>query len=384
MRNILLPLLLSIAAIAVAQTANYPFPQNVTYPHGIMPENISNDTLMAAYEHWKTKYVTASGAPKGRRVIWDDGHSTVSEGMGYGMLIAVYMDDQKLFDDFWAYYNSFPNLHGLMNWKVDGRGNVTGENAATDAEEDVAFALIMAHHQWGSVKEKGKVRYDKAAKSMLYRMMDYEVEAGTYVLKPGDMWGGSKTTNPSYFAPAYFRVYAQFSNNKSWLRVAEKSYEILEKSMNKETGLVPDWCNAEGGQAAGVGWARENGNCYLYDAARTPWRIGLDYLLYGTKEAYDYCTTVSDFIDKMSVFRIRDGYKLDGTRIGDNHNSTFIGPFGVGIMATDSTYQNLCNLAYIRNEQVFSNSYFNDCLRILTLLIQTGNMWVPEEYLVQE
>ena len=268
-----------------------------------------------------------------------------------------------------------------MNWKIDGRGNVSGQNAATDAEEDVAFALIMAHHQWGSEKGKGNVRYDREAKNMLYKMMDYEVEGGSYVLKPGDMWGGTETTNPSYFAPAYFRVYAKFSNNKSWLRVAEKSYEILENCMNKETGLVPDWCNAQGGPASGVGWARDNGNSYLYDAARTPWRIGLDYLLYGTEDAYEYCTTVSDFIDRISVFRIRDGYNLDGTRVGDNHNSTFIGTFGVGIMATDSTYQNLCNLAYMRNEQVFNNTYFNDCLRILTLLIQTGNMWVPEEYL---
>ena len=30
-------------------------------------------------------------------------NSTVSEGIGYGMLLAVYMNDQTLFDGLWKY-----------------------------------------------------------------------------------------------------------------------------------------------------------------------------------------------------------------------------------------------------------------------------------------
>ena len=38
---------------------------------------------------------------------------------------------------------------GLMHWHIDGNGGTVGQGAATDADEDMAFALIMADKQWG-------------------------------------------------------------------------------------------------------------------------------------------------------------------------------------------------------------------------------------------
>ncbi len=379
-RLVIFSLILLCLPVFSQDSVFFKFPQKADYPYGIQPQNPNHDTLLSAYKKWKEKYVTAEGCRKGRRVLWHDNKSTVSEGIGYGMLMAVYFNDKELLDDLYTYYKSFPNMHGLMHWKIDEKGGIAGQNAATDAEEDVAFALIMAYEQWGEIKEKGQIRYHKEAKSMLYKIMDYEVEGSSDVLKPGDMWGGSKTTNPSYFAPAYYRVFYKFSNDKRWLKVADKSYEVLFNCWNDSTGLVPDWCNAEGGPASGVGWAREQGKAYLYDAARTPWRIALDYLWYGTEDAKKYCTKVSDFVKELTVFRIRDGYYLDGSRIGSNHNSTFIGPFGVGTMATDESYQRLTEQAYYENIKVFTNDYFNDCLRILTLLVQNGNFDIPAKY----
>lgn len=370
----------SFSLVIAQDSAFFKFPQAVKYEYGVQPTSPNHDSIKVAFERWKTKYVTTDGCRKGRRVLWDDGKSTVSEGIGYGMVLAVYLNDRQLLDDLYYYYKSFPNMHGLMNWKINEKGGVEGENAASDAEEDVAFALIMAHEQWGSEKGKGVINYYKEAKSMLYKIMDYEIESSTYVIKPGDMWGGSKTTNPSYFAPAYYRIFYKFSNDKRWLKVAETSYEILFKCWNDSTGLVPDWCNAEGGNAINVGWAREQGTAYLYDAARTPWRIGLDYIWYGDTNALAYCLKVSDFVKDGSVFRIRDGYRLDGSRIGTNHNSTFIGTFGVGTMATTEQYQRLTEQAYYENLKVWNNTYFNDCLRLLTLLVQSGDFDIPTKY----
>lgn len=348
--------------------------------YGVSPESIEIDSVRNAFLHWKKKYVTSNGCPKNsRRVLWDDMKSTVSEGIGYGMLIAVYFNDKSLHDDLYRYYKSFSNMHGLMNWKITEKGAVEGQNAATDAEEDVAFALIMAHEQWGSIKGKGNVNYRKEARSMLYKILDYEVESSTYVLKPGDMWGGTATTNPSYFAPAYYRVFQQFSGDKRWTKVLDKSYEILAKCTDTSTGLVPDWCNAEGGPAAGVGWARENGIAYLYDAARTPWRIGLDYLWFGESRSQQYCQKVTKFVQKIKIQRVRDGYYVNGKRIGTNHNSTFIGPFSVAAMA-GTTDTNFVNAACYENQVIFNNTYFNDCLRVLTLLAQSGNFYLPESY----
>ena len=56
--------------------------------------------------------------------------STVSEGMGYGLLLAVYHDDQTVFDQLWRYTAQYLNANGLMDWEVDPDGTVIGSGAA--------------------------------------------------------------------------------------------------------------------------------------------------------------------------------------------------------------------------------------------------------------
>ena len=112
--------------------------------------------MQAAYQNWKNTLVTTSGAKGYRRVARSATETlpndTVSEGIGYGMILAVYMNDQSLFDDLWHYEQQFLDANGLMNWDIDPTGNVvqpTGTGAATDADEDMAWALLMADRQWG-------------------------------------------------------------------------------------------------------------------------------------------------------------------------------------------------------------------------------------------
>ena len=132
--------------------------------------------------------------------------STVSEGIAYGMLIAVYMgtkDDQMLFDDLWKYSQAHLNGNGLMNWAIasDGTG-VTGTGGATDADEDIAFALLMADKQWGSA---GSLNYLNLAKAQINNIWLHEI-VDSKLAGPGDSWGPTdlwKNINISYFAPAY-------------------------------------------------------------------------------------------------------------------------------------------------------------------------------------
>ena len=79
-----------------------------------------------------------------------DNNDTVSEGMAYGMLFAVYMNDKATFDGLWTQAQARRNGKGLLRWHYDGNGSPIGsgaDNAATDADEDAAFALIMAGKQ---------------------------------------------------------------------------------------------------------------------------------------------------------------------------------------------------------------------------------------------
>ena len=111
--------------------------------------------MVAAYDKWKTDTVTADGAGGHLRVKRpkDPGlepNSTVSEGIAYGMLIAVYMNDQPLFDELWKYEQQWLDKNGLMDWYINAAGTERlGTGAASDADEDMAWALLMADRQWG-------------------------------------------------------------------------------------------------------------------------------------------------------------------------------------------------------------------------------------------
>lgn len=59
---------------------------------------------------------------------------------------------------------------------------------------------------------------------MINNMMKYEVEPTTFILKPGDVWGGSDTTNPSYFMPAWYRIFYKFTGDANWLKVVDSCY----------------------------------------------------------------------------------------------------------------------------------------------------------------
>jgi len=333
------------------------------------------DVSASQDKFWRNNYLTQDGCPQPG--MWrvkrpSDGNDTVSEGIGYGMLITVLMTDandstKQYFDGLFRYYKYYLGSNGLMHWRIDANGNIIGYNAATDADEDVALALLFAHKQWGS---NGAINYLQEAQNIINALYNKCVESGTYVLKPGDVWGGSSVTNPSYFAAGFYRIFANATGNNGWLSVANKCYDITNYFYNSyNTGLVPDWCQANGQQASGYSYD------YKYDACRFPWRYGLDYLWYGTTAAYNHLKKLSNWIYSQTggtPSNIKDGYQLNGNVIGEWNNAAFVGPFTVGAMV-DSSLQTWLNSLYSRLASFSSENYYNDSLRILTLLVVTGN-----------
>ncbi|MEM9340649.1 MAG: glycosyl hydrolase family 8, partial [Bacteroidota bacterium] len=355
------------------QAQKYPFPQNQAYDFGLSPDNSDHQDALDAYEVWKTNFLSSCGNGT-YRVAWDDPSQTVSEGIAYGMLLTAYAGDRTEFDGLWAYYQAFPNANGLMNWKINGCSGVIGFNAATDAELDAAMALIVADAQWGS--------YRTDAEDLIGKIKQFEIESGTGVLKPGDMFGGSNITNPSYFSPAYYRAYGAFTNDQAfWDQVADKAYEIIDKNLTVNGaagGLVSDWTHANGSHSSDASGYYKGGSRYHYDAARTPWRIALDYIWFGVASAADYSKKSSDFarVDLGGIQNVKDGYLQNGTAYGMWHNSTFTAPFVTAAMGGGN--QPFLNAGYTDLVAINDdNSYFNHTIKTLALFMLTGNFWNP-------
>ncbi len=352
---------------------------NRDYDYGIQPNNIQANDLLDVYVAWRNTFVASCN--DGRfRVKFDTPSQTVSEGIGYGMLLAAYANDKELLDGLWLYYKDFSNANGVMNWKIEDCSNVIGQNGATDAELDAAIALIVAEKRWGN---SGAIHYQNDAKALIAAIKDHEVESGTYVLKPGDAWGGSANTNPSYFTTGYFRVFGEYTNDQVfWNAVASKCYDIIDANLSKNNAvynLVSDWSEADGDYSTQVSWAYDEGKSYYYDAARTPWRIAIDYLWYGNSRALSYTELCNDFVTAQGGFdQIYPGYNQAGVAIRtDYKDPTFTGAYSTAGMA--STDLNFVNDGYEELKNQPTTAYFGATLRAIYMFVLSGNAYNPLE-----
>jgi endo-1,4-beta-D-glucanase Y len=353
--------------------AKFPYPQGHASPHCTFP-TYSTDVVATAYSNWKSKFVQG-----GRVIRPENSNDTVSEGIAYGMLIGVFMNDQPLFDALWTYAQSKRDNNGLMNWHLDANGNVADSGGgATDADEDMAYALLMAGTQWGGT-------YNASAVTLINTIWDKEVENGSNVLKPGDNFGGSDQTNPSYFAPSYYRAFAKATPAHDWAAVVEKSYTILAAASGAN-GLVPNWVNASGAGVNGPG-NDSNGLYYGYDACRTPFRIALDYCENGEPRAKAYLDKLVTFMNTTGGARLlalKDGYTSAGANppgtLGDyGAGMAFYAPVGVAAMigGHDAVASGVYTSLSINTSKSTSASftYFHGSWGVLSLLAMSGNFW---------
>jgi endo-1,4-beta-D-glucanase Y len=331
------------------------------------------------FTSWTQGYYSECSDGKRARIKWldpkassqgcsADGSCTVSEGIGYGMLIMVYTDNatnknQPKFDKLWAYYQHFADGNGVMKWLVDGCNSAKADGGATDSEMDVALALVMAWKQWKSET------YLIAAKDLLTKIWNSEVDGGK-LLKPGDLWGSPY--NPSYFAIGALRVFASVDPAHDWNTVANNSLALIKKNQNATTGLNSDWCDGSGTPQDKNG---SGNNKFGYDAARTPWRVLLDYLWFGTSDSKQALTKINQWImPKAKAPRlIRAEYNLDGsTTVTTWTNSLYMGALALPGMV-DDTADTWNQNALTQVSATAEENYYQDSWKILYLLTAIGN-----------
>jgi len=318
--------------------------------------------IEAAYTEWKTAYYRECGSEA--YVFKTDTNNVVSEGIAYGMLITANADKPDEFGKLWTYYKNRRNGNGVMNWSYASgcSGGKTGDNGASDAELDAAMALLIAASKgWGG-------SYSSDATALISAIRTHETTNcnGRTVLKPGDAWGGCDDTNPSYFAPGYYRVFGQVTGDTSfWNQFASDSYWLLSQYQSRMNGKVPDWGRADG-TVGGVTKNSAENREYGYDACRIPWRIALDYGWFLNADAKTFLTTMDTQVIKAAF-----GSTPYNAAAGKN-NSAFIGAFatvGTSIDQTtvDAYFTNWYDAAYLDDDP-----YFQGTLKVIYLITMGG------------
>lgn len=249
----------------------------------------------------------------------------VSEGIGYGMILALYCNDQQYFNMIWdageTYLYDSESKH--YNWRIHPDKRVE-PGAATDAEQDIALCLIFADqlvkkNVWTEHTSPKGATYAKRANDLINNIWNSMVEDGKY-LKPGNSWGGKDLLNPGYFAPAFYRIFDEFEEqDHNWKTLIDECYNIITKSEGYPRGLIPDFTNHEGiPVAAGYNTYAESKHLYK-DAIRIYWRLGTDYLWYEEPRAKIFLKNAIDFIKSPENANF---FQMDGNVVPESDSFT--------------------------------------------------------------
>lgn len=250
----------------------------------------SNNTMISAlYNDHKKRYWEAE---TGRTIDRDRDDITTSEGQSYTLLRAAWMSDQATFDKTWEWTQKHLQREDkLFAWKwgqkADGTygviANEGGGNTSSNADTDIAFALLMAAGRWQQQEylDEAKAIIPEIWEAEVVEIDDKPYLASNDVEKQADQ---PILVNPSYFAPYAYREFAKVDRSHDWDKLVADSYatidQTLDQSLDTESSakLPPDWMRVHQESGALLPPSTEGlSTQYGFDAMRTPWRLALDY-----------------------------------------------------------------------------------------------------------
>jgi hypothetical protein len=355
----------------------------------------ANEQLRQKYELWRASRVSYEG-PRARVkadpdfTYFDDGgserqlpHGTISEGHAYGMLLAAYMGDRRTFDALEAYRYAHRNAKGAMPWVIRADGVVADSGAASDADQDMAFALLVAHRRWSGYQAP----LTELLATIRTHMVVPEGSAHAYLLTAGDMplqWW--EVTFPGSMAPAWYRAFATWTDDSFWTEVAEKSYQYLTSIDlnpgygNAATGLLPDRSRPDGTLDPDPESHR-----FSWNAVRAPWRLATD-------AAWNCEPRASSRAERMNAFFAGGGpgrgptgigtvYRTSGAFLDDSlyggpdRSPWFYGPLtSAAMLSTNGGYRQGMWMETVRMTDF---SRYGHELGLLGLLLAGGGMHDP-------
>ncbi len=147
-----------------------------------------------------------ANGPLGYMTDWANNDAR-TEGMSYGMMIAVQMNKKREFDALWNWSNTYmlitdpknPNV-GYFAWSMATDGSPRSTGPAPDGEEYYAMALLFAARRWGN--GQGIYNYQAEAERILRGMRHHPVLTGTgpFRIHPDDppfVFDPTKFTSPN-------------------------------------------------------------------------------------------------------------------------------------------------------------------------------------------
>lgn len=253
-------------------------------------------------------------------------HDARTEGLSYGMMIAVQLNKQAVFDRIWRWSKKYLQhqdgpMEGYFAWSINPQtGKKNSEGPASDGELYYVTSLLFASNRWGN---SGKVDYYKEARKILdamwkkdgtgdvYNLINTEHKQITFV-PVGDNYNW---TDPSYHLPAFLEVwalYARDGHEQFYRDCADTSRTFLHRACYPLTGLNYDYTEFSGAPRT-TRWAPP---AFRYDSWRVPMNIAMDYAWFGKDKGWqeDYARRFQGFLRSKGINTFEDQFNVDGSR----------------------------------------------------------------------
>jgi len=236
--------------------------------------------------------------------------TVTSEAQSYAMLRAVWSDDRATFDRTWGWTNTYlTQPDALFAWQWHA-GAVQDTNSATDADTDIALALLLGGKQWN---DPALIDAGTRVASAIW-VNEVAIISGVPHVTAGN-WAPNAPVvalNLSYFAPYAYRIFHEVDPGHDWQGVIDSGYQTLfavssdPLGARQSSGLPPDWVgmNHETGALVALPFTSSDTTRYGYDAARTYWRVALDLRWSGDGRAQAYLQQAGFLRDEVN----RKGY----------------------------------------------------------------------------
>jgi oligosaccharide reducing-end xylanase len=279
--------------------------------------------------------------------IEDIGNGDVrTEGMSYGMMVAVQMDKRAEFDRLWKWtkthmYHADGARKGYFAWQCSTDGTILDPNSAPDGEEWFAMALFFAAGRWGN--GDGIFNYRAEAQAILDTMLHKSDEhngesSNLFAPSPplivfGPYAGGDSFTDPSYQLPAYYELWARWADKDTqrWRDAAAASRAFFKAAAHPQTGLMPDYAEFSGAPADPWGGGHKD---FRFDAWRAASNVAVDYAWFAADDwAVAQSNRLLDFFHRQGIAGYANQYTLDGKPLSSDHSPGLVAMNAVAALA---------------------------------------------------
>ena len=273
------------------------------------------DDLSALWSFYKQTYIQ-----NGRVVSLDEHNMTTSEGQGYAMLRAVWSNDRTMFNAVWVWTKQHLQVRDdkLFAWKW--KGTVLDKNSATDADTDIALALILAARRFDHPA------FEQESLAIIDSIWNQEmVHIGSRAYVTAGNWAHDEdypTIHVAYLAPYAYEIFASVDSHHPWAQAIEASYAILHWLYDEEALPVPPeliYLDPRTEKLSVRHPVTGTSSSFSYDAFPIFWRVAIDAAWFGRSEGPLRHKMLGFFQREWTTHgKFADRYSLKGQPLSSN------------------------------------------------------------------